>query len=121
MVERGRYITQLSSQSRLKVAKLLEPFFRDNLIVLVIGYSRTVTAALLNAAAKKKRISVITPEMRPDAEGYSMAKELQKAGIPVTLIIDSAVAHVMNKVDFVLSGAEGMHCVHCIISIFRCC
>jgi translation initiation factor eIF-2B subunit alpha len=33
---------------------------------------------------------------------------LSKAGIPVTLITDSAVAHLISKVDFVLSGAEGV-------------
>jgi translation initiation factor eIF-2B subunit alpha len=108
LVERGRYITQLSSQSRQKVAKLFEPFFRDNMVVLVVGFSRVVYAALVHAAKHNKRVSVITPEMRPDAEGYKMAKELQAVGIPVKLIIDSAVGHVMSKVDFVLSGAEGV-------------
>lgn len=33
---------------------------------------------------------------------------LSEAKIPVTIIIDSAVAYHMHKVDFVLSGAEGV-------------
>jgi translation initiation factor eIF-2B subunit alpha len=37
-----------------------------------------------------------------------MAKELQKIGIKCTLIVDAAVGSVMEKIDFVLLGAEGV-------------
>lgn len=37
-----------------------------------------------------------------------MAKELVLAGIPVTLILDSGVAYMMETVDMVLVGAEGV-------------
>lgn len=105
--ERGTYIAELSSQSKKKVVTLFTPFFRDNMTVMVVGHSKVVMSVLLHAA-QNVRFSVIIPESRPDAEGYKSANELQKAGVPVTLIVDSAVAHVMNSVDFVLSGAEGV-------------
>lgn len=37
-----------------------------------------------------------------------MCKDLQAANIPCTLILDSAVAYVMEQVDFVMVGAEGV-------------
>lgn len=37
-----------------------------------------------------------------------MAKELLTAGIPVTLILDSGVGFIMEKVDMLLVGAEGV-------------
>lgn len=39
---------------------------------------------------------------------YWAARQLQKAGIPVEVVLDAAVAFVMDKVDIVLSGAEGV-------------
>jgi methylthioribose-1-phosphate isomerase len=34
-----------------------------------------------------------------------MAEELASRGVPVTVVLDSAVAHVMERVDLVLAGA----------------
>lgn len=47
-------------------------------------------------------------EGRPDNTGTKMAKELLAAGIPVTLILDSGVGYMMEKVDMLLVGAEGV-------------
>lgn len=37
-----------------------------------------------------------------------MQKELVAAGIPCTVVLDAAVAYVMEQVDCVLMGAEGV-------------
>lgn len=37
-----------------------------------------------------------------------MCKELEDAGIECTIILDSAVGYVMEQIDFVLLGAEGV-------------
>lgn len=37
-----------------------------------------------------------------------MAKELMSLGIPCTVILDSAVGYVMEHVDMVMVGAEGV-------------
>lgn len=37
-----------------------------------------------------------------------MYKNLQAADIPCTLILDSAIGYVMEQVDFVMVGAEGV-------------
>lgn len=37
-----------------------------------------------------------------------MHKNLEAAGIPSTLVLDSAIGYVMEQVDFVMVGAEGV-------------
>lgn len=37
-----------------------------------------------------------------------MYKNLEAANIPCTLILDSAIGYVMEQVDFVMVGAEGV-------------
>lgn len=37
-----------------------------------------------------------------------MCKNLTAEGIPCTLILDSAIGYVMEQVDFVMIGAEGV-------------
>lgn len=37
-----------------------------------------------------------------------MAKELMSLGIPCTVILDSAIGYVMEQVDMVMVGAEGV-------------
>jgi methylthioribose-1-phosphate isomerase len=76
--------------------------------MLIHGYSRVVTTVLLHAAKEKKYFTVYVTEGRPDCAGYQAAEELIKAGIPVNLVLDSAVGYIMEKVDFVLMGAEGV-------------
>ena len=65
-------------------------------------------AVLLNAVNQGKRFSVIVTEARPDDIGYITAKTLQESKVPVKIVMDSAVAYIMDKVDLVLVGAEGI-------------
>ena len=53
-----------------------------------------------------KDIQVYVTETRPRYQGVKMAKELLDLGIPTTLIVDSAVRHLMKDIDIVLVGAD---------------
>lgn len=95
--------------------------------ILTHSHSRVVMKALLHAH-KKKRISVYVTEARPRGFGYAFLRVvrdtgisefecplrmkthelLTAAGIPCTVVLDSAVAYVMDKVDFVLVGSEAV-------------
>jgi ribose 1,5-bisphosphate isomerase len=55
-----------------------------------------------------KNINVIATETRPRQQGYVTVDFLQKAGIPTTLILDSAVRYTMKKVDLVVVGADAI-------------
>lgn len=65
---------------------------------------------LLREAAEVHRntISVYVTESRPGGLGLRTYRELTAAGIPTTLVVDTAVAYVMSRVDAVLVGSEGV-------------
>eukprot|EP01135_Chromosphaera_perkinsii_P005095 Nk52_evm6s316 gene=Nk52_evmTU6s316 len=63
---------------------------------------------LWKAANHGRKFSVFVTESRPDSSGYTAAEILKQHDIPVTVIMDSAVGYIMEKVDFVLVGAEGV-------------
>jgi translation initiation factor eIF-2B subunit alpha len=52
--------------------------------------------------------NVIVTEGRPDGTGIKMARSLDEVGVSTTLVLDSGVAHVMERVDMVLVGAEAV-------------
>lgn len=72
------------------------------------GYSRVVLSVLRKAVRSDRRISVIATESRPQNNGVTLASRLAEEGIPVTLISDSAAAHMMDQVDLVFVGAEAV-------------
>ncbi|RMC05736.1 hypothetical protein DUI87_17279 [Hirundo rustica rustica] len=76
--------------------------------ILTHAYSRVVLRVLEAAVESKKRFSVYVTESQPDEAGQKMAKALRKLNIPVTVILDAAVGYIMEKVDLVLVGAEGV-------------
>jgi len=108
VLERGEQFSLQSANSRASIAELVDRFIADGKVLLIHGFSRVVHAVLLHAAARGKNFSVVVSEGRPNCDGYHAAAELLKAHIPVTLILDSAVAYSMSNVDLVLIGAEGV-------------
>lgn len=49
----------------------------------------------------------VTESVSNDA-GRVMKKELEQSGIACTLVLDAAVGYILEQVDFVLFGAEGV-------------
>ncbi len=73
-----------------------------------VGYG-TALGIVKAAAESGKRVRVIATETRPRLQGARLTTfELQRAGIPVTLIVDSAVGYVLAEgmVDKVIVGAD---------------
>ncbi|NXR78418.1 EI2BA factor, partial [Pycnonotus jocosus] len=109
MIERGEIFLTKVSLSRNKIAKLCHPFIRDGAQILTHAYSRVVLRVLEAAVESKKRFDVYVTESQPDEAGQQkMAEALRKLNIPVTVILDAAVGYIMEKVDLVLVGAEGV-------------
>ncbi|NXB97779.1 EI2BA factor, partial [Orthonyx spaldingii] len=118
MIERGEIFLRKVSLSRNKIAKLCHPFVRDGARILTHAYSRVVLRVLEAAVEAKKRFSVYVTESQPDQAGQvfinlvfvlvNRVKALRKLNIPVTVILDAAVGYIMEKVDLVLVGAEGV-------------
>jgi translation initiation factor eIF-2B subunit alpha len=107
LIERGELFAEESLKSRVKIAELGHMFIQDGQVILTHGHSRVVSKLILKAA-ESRNFTVIVTEGRPDGAGYTTAKEMKEAGIPVTVILDSAIGYVMEKVGLVIVGAEGV-------------
>ena len=79
----------------------------SNAVVFTHCHSNTLAQALI-AAHKSKKFSVINTETRPLNQGHLTAKQLSKAGINVTMSIDSAMLEDIKKSDFVMIGADAV-------------
>lgn len=107
LLNRGQAFTGMSLSARSHIAEIGHSFVQDNCTVLIHGYSRVVTALLLEAA-KSKQFNIIVTEGRPQCDGSAAAAPFKKAGIPTSLIPDCAVCSVMDVVDLCIVGAEGV-------------
>ncbi len=76
--------------------------------VLTHCHSSTVGHILVEAARRGADLHVYATETRPFQQGFITANALAEAGVPVTLVVDSAVHDVLrdNAVDRVLVGAD---------------
>ncbi|BFZ62560.1 translation initiation factor eIF-2B subunit alpha [Saitoella coloradoensis] len=108
LISHGRAFVQNARSARHTIAELGSQFIHDDAQILVHSYSRSVTAVLLAAARKHVRFTVYVTEARPTGSGIVAARVLEDAGVPVCVVLDSAVGYVMDKVDLVLVGAEGV-------------
>ena len=69
----------------------------------------TALGVLRSAVESGKRVSVVADETRPFLQGARLtAWELAQDGIPVTLIVDGAAAHLISRgeIDLILVGAD---------------
>ncbi|GLB34982.1 putative eIF-2B alpha beta delta subunits family protein [Lyophyllum shimeji] len=107
LIRQGQQYAKEALSYRRKIAELAVGFIKDGSVILTHSYSRVVMQTLL-LAHERKRISVFVTEARPRGLGIKTAEALTAAGIPSTVILDSAVAYVMEKVDFVLVGSEAV-------------
>jgi translation initiation factor eIF-2B subunit alpha len=107
VLQRGERFAGISLAARDRIARVGADFVQDGHVILVHGWSRVV-ASLLTLASQTKHISVICLEGRPDAAGIKAAKFYDKNGIPTKVVLDSAMGFIMESVDMVLVGAEGV-------------
>eukprot|EP00850_Spirogloea_muscicola_P003659 SM000015S01159 [mRNA] locus=s15:167592:170555:+ [translate_table: standard] len=108
LIERGERFSEISLQARETIAALGQDFVHDGATILVHGKSRVVTMLLRLAATGGKHFNVVCTEGRADDRGIDVAAELAGAGIPVTLILDAGVGYMMERINMVLVGAEGV-------------
>jgi len=79
---------------------------RDGMRIMTHCNSKAALGAIKTAFAQGKEIEVYATESRPWRQGLLTARDLSAAGIPVTLIIDSAVRWAMKDMDAVFVGAD---------------
>ena len=108
VLERGERFAGIGLAARDRIADVGKAFVQDGQTVLTHGRSRVVASLLLKAASEGRHFSVVVLEGRPDAAGAKAAKVYADAGIPTTVVLDSAVGYVMERADLVVVGDEGV-------------
>ncbi len=81
---------------------------RDGDTIMTHCNSSAAASILSTAFRQGKHINVIATETRPRLQGLVTVDVMQKAGIPTTLILDSAVRYFMKKADMVVVGADAI-------------
>lgn len=104
----SRQFLKSLEDSKEKIAEIGTRRIRDNSAILTHCHSSTVTHMLRKAKEKGKSFEVFCTETRPFFQGRITAKELVKADIKTTLIVDSAARFFMNNIDMVIVGADAI-------------
>jgi len=77
-------------------------------VILTHCNSQAALSVITTAFRQGKDIEVIATESRPRYQGHITARQLAEQGVPVTLIVDSAVRTFMKEVDKVIVGADSI-------------
>jgi ribose 1,5-bisphosphate isomerase len=77
-------------------------------VILTHCNSHCALAIIKTAFKQGKQIKAFVTESRPMRQGLISIRELSKAGIPTTLIVDSAVRHFIRDIDKVIVGADSI-------------
>ena len=107
LVAQGIKLSGMRPTTMANITQMALRSFRDDQTVLVHGHSDVVCNVLLKAA-EKFNFTVLVTECRPFCEGYLTCSKLSAANISNRLIVDNAVACVMDTVDMVMLGAEAV-------------
>ncbi len=101
-------------EAQEKINKTILKLIKKDDVVFTHCHSTNVVKALINAKKKGKKFQVYNTETRPLFQGRKTAKELKKAGIKITMFVDSAVGVALSheqktkKVDKIFLGADAL-------------
>ncbi|MDW8003641.1 MAG: ribose 1,5-bisphosphate isomerase [Thermofilaceae archaeon] len=96
----------LSLNSVKLIGEIGSKLIEDGDTVLTHCNSAAALSVLKTAHKAGKHINVYATETRPKFQGLISYRELERAGIPTTLIPDSSVRFFMKDVDKVVVGAD---------------
>jgi translation initiation factor eIF-2B subunit beta len=77
-------------------------------VILTHGGASRAVAAFLREAARRRAYRLVVAEAAPRYDGHALARQLASAGVPTTLVADSAVYALMARVNKVVVGAHAV-------------
>ncbi|KAM3723149.1 Translation initiation factor eIF-2B subunit alpha [Dirofilaria immitis] len=106
--ERGNIFIERVKLSKTLIAGFARPFIQNNMRILTHSYSKVVLEVLLHAKRNGVNAHIFVTESRPDESGAIMINALKNAGIQCTLIMDAEIGYLMETINLVMVGAEGV-------------
>jgi ribose 1,5-bisphosphate isomerase len=115
-IEKSSYeeILKHFDEAQEKINKKVFKLIKSGDVIFTHCHSTNVRNALIYAKKKGKKFEVYNTETRPLFQGRKTARELRKAGIKVTMFVDSAAMIALTKkqgtkkVDKVFFGADAL-------------
>ncbi len=101
------FIDQLE-RARTDLGRVGANRLADGDTVMTHCHSTDALACIEAAVEQGKSISAVVKETRPRNQGHITAEQLRDAGVPVTLIVDSAARRYLDEVDHVVVGADSI-------------
>lgn len=95
-------------ESQNKINKNVFKLIKNNSIIFTHCHSTNVINSLIYARKNGKKFEVYNTETRPLFQGRKTAKELRKAGIKITMFIDSALGVALKETAIILLGADAL-------------
>lgn len=92
-------LIQYFKKNQQIINKQVFKLIKNNSVIFTHCHSSSVVQALIYTKKKGKKFEVYNTETRPLFQGRKTAKELKKAGIKVTMFVDSAAATAIEKED----------------------
>jgi ribose 1,5-bisphosphate isomerase len=93
------YFFTLVEQNNQKITKNGEKLIKFGDKIFTHCHSSSVIKTLIAAKKNKKNFQVFQTETRPLYQGHKTAKDLKKAGIKDTLVVDSAAPYLISKIS----------------------
>lgn len=98
----------LSSLSKEKIYHFFQWSLKNNMTILVHGYSMSIVHSLIKSRKQGKTFKVYITKGQADNSGEMMKEELRKNDIECHVIFDLAIAFYMKDIDCVLVGANAV-------------
>lgn len=97
-------------KARQRIAEIGAKRITDDMDVMTHCHSSAVSSILREAWSQGKKFRVVCTETRPLFQGRITSKELTEAGIPTTMVVDSAMRWVIKtkEIDFAIVGADAI-------------
>ena len=117
MAENGKSLKEINkhfTEAQDKINKHILKLIKKDDVIFTHCHSTNVINALIYAKKKGKKFEVYNTETRPLFQGRKTARELRRAGIKVTMFVDSALGVALSKeqgtkkVDKVFLGADAL-------------
>lgn len=99
---------ELSSLSKEKIFHFFQWSLKNNMTILVHGYSMSIVYSLIKSRKQGKTFKVYVTKGQIDDSGKVIQDELKKHDIECHLIFDLAIAFYMKDIDCVLVGANAV-------------
>jgi len=108
VVSRADEFIRTSRDAVKRIGEIGARRISDGDVIMTHCNSNCAISIIKTAFKQGKHIQVYVTESRPMDQGLISARQLLKAGVPTTLIVDSAVRHFIRDIDKVIVGADSI-------------